>query len=71
MSAHDAQKENLTRMNHVQTSITYESMHNEQTYTFAFSSALLIPSSLVSTHRTDHRKYKSQLPWFRRRDSDG
>jgi hypothetical protein len=38
MSAHDGQKENLPRMNHVQTSITYESMHNEQTYTFAFSS---------------------------------
>ncbi len=39
MPAHDGQKENLTHMNHVQTSITYESMHNEQTYTFALSSA--------------------------------
>ena len=39
MSVRDAQKANLPNMNHVQTSITYESMHNEQTYTFAFSSA--------------------------------
>ncbi len=39
MSIRDAQKANLPHMNHVQTSITYESMHNEQTYTFAPSFA--------------------------------
>jgi hypothetical protein len=39
MSSHEVQKANLPYMNHVQTSITYESMHNEQTYTFAPSFA--------------------------------